>query len=221
MKTKKLLFATGLAGAMIVSACTGIDTFAEDPNQRTKEGATIGAITGAIFGASRATGPGAKRNAAVVGGIVGGLAGGAIGKRLDAQAADLHANISNDRIQIVNTGSELVVTMPQDILFAFDSAAIAPALRSDLRALSGSLQRFPGSDVIVTGHTDNVGAASYNLDLSRRRAAAVGNILIANGVSAGRIRTVGRGESDPVATNLNATGRSQNRRVEIVIRPRG
>ena len=71
----------------------------------------------------------------------------------------------------------------------------------------------------MIGHTDNTGAAAYNQNLSARRANAVGNVLINNGVSAGRIVTIGRGEDQPIASNQNAQGRALNRRVEIVIRP--
>jgi outer membrane protein OmpA-like peptidoglycan-associated protein len=122
-------------------------------------------------------------------------------------------------VQIVNTGRELIVTMPQDILFDVDSTFVQPSLRSDLRALATNLQQYPNSSVAVIGHTDNTGTAAYNQDLSSRRANAVANILIDAGVSAGRVRAIGRGEDEPIASNLSAAGRQQNRRVEIVIRP--
>ena len=81
------------------------------------------------------------------------------------------------------------------------------------------MTKHHNSTINVVGHTDNVGDASYNLSLSRRRAAAVAAILKQSGVSAGRLVTVGRGEDQPIASNLNAAGRQQNRRVEIIIRP--
>ena len=69
--------------------------------------------------------------------------------------------------------------------------------------------------------TDNTGAASYNQQLSERRANAVAGVLISSGVSGGRIRTFGAGEDQPIASNLTPEGRAQNRRVEIVIVPNG
>lgn len=219
MKLSKISMIVTLCGAVFVAGCTDVNAPAASADQRQREGAAIGAATGALFGILRGKNASSRRNAAVVGGIVGAVAGSAIGARLDAQAADLQSNISNGRVQIVNTGDELRVVMPEDILFAVDSANVGPTLRGDLGAVAASLQRFPNSRVIVVGHTDNTGGASYNLDLSQRRAQAVSNILVNNGVSAGRIRAVGRGEDQPVATNLTPAGRAQNRRVEIIIRP--
>ena len=109
--------------------------------------------------------------------------------------------------------------MPQDILFAVDSAAINSSLRSDLGVLAGSLQRYPGSTVQVVGHTDNTGAAAYNQDLSEHRAGSVASALINSGVDSRRIRAIGRGENNPIASNLTVEGRAQNRRVDITIRP--
>ena len=71
----------------------------------------------------------------------------------------------------------------------------------------------------VTGHTDNTGSAAYNQDLSERRAWAVTSVLREAGVSSSRVRTVGAGESQPIATNQTAAGRQQNRRVDITITP--
>ncbi len=109
--------------------------------------------------------------------------------------------------------------MPQDILFATGSARLSGGLTADLRVLAAHLKKYPNSTVQVIGHTDNVGAAAYNLNLSRQRAAAVSGVLVSNGVPASRLATVGRGEDQPVASNLTAAGRAQNRRVEIIILP--
>jgi outer membrane protein OmpA-like peptidoglycan-associated protein len=120
---------------------------------------------------------------------------------------------------VVNNGNQLVVTLPNDILFGFDSAAVGIQSQNDLRAVAASLNRYPNSVVNVIGHTDNVGAAAYNQSLSEQRARAVANVLIGAGVSAGRVNVVGRGEDQPVASNQSDQGRAQNRRVEIVITP--
>ena len=109
--------------------------------------------------------------------------------------------------------------MPQDILFALDSAAVRSDLRRDLGVVAGNLQAYPNSTISIEGHTDNTGPANYNRILSQRRANAVADILVNNGVTPARLYAVGRGENEPVASNLSATGRAQNRRVEIVIRP--
>lgn len=211
----------GLAGIFVLSACTDINTPTNDPNQRTKEGAAVGAVAGALAGMLRGDDDDARRRNAILGAVVGGGVGAVVGSNLDKQAAELQNAIGDDRIQIINTGDELIVRMPQDILFAVDSTTIGNALRSDLRALADNLQRYPGSTVIVNGHTDSTGSASYNLSLSQGRADAVAAVLITNGVSSGRIRPIGRGEHDPIATNQTSAGRALNRRVDIVIRPNG
>jgi outer membrane protein OmpA-like peptidoglycan-associated protein len=204
------------AGALTLTGC--VSTTAADPNaNRTRDGAVVGGMLGAFLGAT-ADDDNRGRNA-VLGAAAGALAGGAVGAALDRQARDLRANLDNDRILIRNTGQELVVTMPEGILFDFDSAAIRAGLQSDLRALARNLQQYPDTTVDVIGHTDSEGSAQYNMDLSSRRASAVAGVLLEEGVAPFRVRSFGRGEDQPVATNLTPEGRAQNRRVEVVIRP--
>jgi outer membrane protein OmpA-like peptidoglycan-associated protein len=213
---KSLILAT--AGLVTLSACTDPAQYpgGNDPQKKTKQGAVVGGFIGAITGLATAGDDPGK--SAAVGAIVGAGAGALIGAQLDKQEADLRNSLGDD-VLIRNTGSELIVTMPQDILFATDSDRLTGTLRSDLASLARSLQRYPDTTVDVIGHTDNTGAASYNQNLSARRAAAVANVLRANGVASSRIRAFGRGESDPIASNYTVDGRAQNRRVEIVIRP--
>ncbi len=218
---RSMLLATGLSGLLALTACSSTDpsTFGgpTDPDRRQKGGAAIGALTGGLLGAAIG-GPNNRTGGAVVGAVAGGIAGAAIGANLDKQAEELRQSMDN-RVTIVNDGNQLIVTMPNDILFATDSTAVSPGLQGDLRALADSLQRYPGTVVEVVGHTDADGTAAYNLDLSQRRASAVANVLINSGVGAGRIATFGRGEDQPIATNQTEAGKAQNRRVEIFIRP--
>ena len=120
---------------------------------------------------------------------------------------------------IIRDGNQLIVRMPQDVLFDINSATLRPDLQSDIRSLAANLQRFPDSTVTIIGHTDNTGGAALNQDLSQRRAESVDAILQQNGVSGLRIRAFGRGENEPIATNLTEEGRRLNRRVDIVIDP--
>ena len=103
--------------------------------------------------------------------------------------------------------------------FATDSATLSADLQADLIALARNLNTYPESSVQIIGHTDNVGSAAYNEDLSLRRANAVLNVLAGQGVLVSRITPIGMGENRPVSTNLTEEGRAQNRRVEIVILP--
>ncbi|MBC6436707.1 MAG: OmpA family protein [Rhodobacteraceae bacterium] len=148
------------------------------------------------------------------------FASGTIGHMLDRQAQDLRASMANQQIDIRNTGSEIIVTMPEGILFDVDGSALRANLQTDIRALARNLWQYPDSTVDVIGHTDNTGSAAYNQEISGHRASAVVRVLLEQGiVSPSRVRTFGRGEDAPVATNLTPEGRHMNRRVEIIISP--
>ncbi|MDA9937760.1 OmpA family protein [bacterium] len=215
------LLSSALAGSvlLILSGCVTPESAANSkPGDNTTAGTIMGGLIGAIAGMEMSS-KGDRKKGAIVGAIVGAAAGNAIGQTLDEQAADLRRDLNNNQVNVTNTGSELIVTMPQDILFALDSAAVRSDLRRDLGVVAGNLQAYPNSTISIEGHTDNTGTANYNRILSQRRANAVANILVNNGVPPARLYAVGRGENEPVASNLSATGRAQNRRVEIVIRP--
>ena len=215
------LLSSALAGSalLILSGCVTPESAANSkPGDNTTAGTIMGGLIGAIAGMEMSS-KGDRKKGAIVGAIVGAAAGNAIGQTLDEQAADLRRDLNNNQVNVTNTGSELIVTMPQDILFALDSAAVRSDLRRDLGVVAGNLRAYPNSTISIEGHTDNTGSASYNQALSQRRANAVADILVNNGVPPARLYAVGRGENEPVASNLSATGRAQNRRVEIVIRP--
>lgn len=211
MLTVKIPLAV-VTAAFALTACV-------EPGEKTRQGALTGAAVGAVAGI--ALGKGDRKDDIVKGAVVGGLIGGAIGNQLDAQERALRGSIGDSGALIVNTGSELIVTLPESITFETDSTYVRPSVQTTLTKLANNLNDYPNTTIDVIGHTDNVGSESYNQDLSARRAAAVSGILIRSGVSSGRIRSYGRGERDPIATNLTAEGRAQNRRVEIVIIPTG
>jgi outer membrane protein OmpA-like peptidoglycan-associated protein len=209
MKTQISVIAVSV---LALAAC------APDPNytgNRTIGGAITGAVAGGLLGAAVSDADGGT---ILAGAVLGGVTGGAIGAQLDRQAAELRAQLGNN-IDVRNTGQELILTLPQDLLFATDSTVVRPDLQADLRVISRNLVAYPASDVIVVGHTDNVGSAAYNQGLSERRAASVAAILRSEGVAANRIQTIGRGLTQPIASNDTAAGRQQNRRVEIFVRP--
>jgi outer membrane protein OmpA-like peptidoglycan-associated protein len=214
MKTP-LILAT--AGMLALTACVDPNAYPDDPNARTKNGAVIGGLLGAAAGAATAS-DGKEFKGAILGGALGAGAGALIGQDLDRQAAELRGSL-NSNISVTNTGEYLIVNMPQDLLFATDSASVRPDLRRDLNTVAASLLRYPNSRIEVIGHTDNTGSAAYNQDLSQRRAVAVAGVLRDAGVPGGRLGAYGRGEDQPVASNLTPAGRAQNRRVEIIIRP--
>ena len=151
-------------------------------NEQTRQGALIGAGVGAVAGALTGDDADERLRNAAIGAAVFGAAGAGIGATLDRQEAELRAQLGPN-VGLVNTGSQLVVTLPQDVLFATDSTAVSGASQRDLFAVASSLNNYPNTTVNVIGHTDNVGDAAYNQDLSERRAQAVASVLVSGGVS--------------------------------------
>lgn len=216
-RAPKNLFVLTTSVAFLLTACSSperFDDMATDRNN-TKQGAIIGGLLGAGVGAIAAD---KSLQGAVIGGAIGAAGGAGIGSLLDKQEAELRQSLGNDDVTITNTGDSLVVTLPQDILFDVDSAAVDFAVRDELSTVAQSLQNYPETNVRIVGHTDNSGAAEHNQDLSERRANSVADVLLDNGVAFERIQTTGRGEDQPIASNLTDEGKAQNRRVEIVIK---
>lgn len=212
MKFPTVIAATSL---IVLTACAGT---APNGNVQARNGAAIGAGAGVLAGLITGDNTTQRRQNALKGAVLGGLVGGGIGNALDRQEEQLRAQMGGN-VGIVNNGQNLTVTLPQDILFATNSTSVSGASRSDLSALASSINSYPDTTVNVVGHTDSEGAAAFNFDLSQRRAQAVTSVLINAGVSPQRIRSTGRGEDQPVATNQTNEGRQANRRVEIIITP--
>lgn len=194
---------------------------AMERNPRAAKGAGIGAVggaaTGAAIGAIVGGGKGAGQGAAI-GAVVGLIGGGLVGSYLDKQAEEMEAVLERqDRLE--RRQDSLDVSMSSDVMFSSGSAQLFPGGRDKLHQFAGVLNRYPRTVVQVVGHTDSKGDEASNLDLSRRRAQAVGDELIASGVSRSRVSVRGLGESSPVNSNDTPEGRMQNRRVEIAVHP--
>ena len=101
--------------------------------------------------------------------------------------------------------------------FEFGKADLLSAAGPRLDKLATFLKQFPERRLLVEGYTDSIGSASYNLELSRRRAIAVQAALVQRGIAPDRILTQGYGKEYPVANNATAEGRAMNRRVEVII----
>ncbi|MGY6549086.1 MAG: OmpA family protein [Roseinatronobacter sp.] len=136
-----------------------------------------------------------------------------------AQERELRQSLAGTGAAISNTGSDLRVILPESVTFRTGSSVVDAGFRPALRTVADSLRRHPNSRVRVVGHTDNVGSAALNNQLSQDRALAVARVLIENGISGNRIIVAGRGFYEPIASNNSAAGRAENRRVEIVITP--
>ena len=201
---------------IVLTACAGQG--GPNDNIKARNGAAIGAGLGALAGIIIADSSSERRQNAARGAVIGGFIGAGIGNALDRQEEELRAQMGGN-VGIMNDGQNLVVTLPQDILFATNSTTVSNSSQANLSILAASINRYQNTTINVVGHTDNVGDATFNFDLSQRRAQSVTSVLINSGVSPVRIRSIGRGEDAPVATNQSAQGRQQNRRVEIIITP--
>jgi outer membrane protein OmpA-like peptidoglycan-associated protein len=115
------------------------------------------------------------------------------------------------------TSSPQRVSVPSEVLFAFDSDTLAPGAAGELDRVVASIRARPGARVTIEGHTDDVGDHAYNQALSERRARAVAEHLALKGVARDHLDARGLGETRPVAPNDGDDGRRKNRRVEIVI----
>lgn len=186
-----------------------------ETTSRTKRGAAIGAGAGAAVGAIIGHKTGSTVRGAIIGAAVGGAAGALIGRHMDKQAEELAQDIPN--AQVSRVGEGIAVTFESGILFPFDSSELQAEGRTNLRELAESLNKNGRTDVMIVGHTDAVGRSEYNQDLSERRARSAAAYLQAQGVARERLRTSGRGETEPVAENEDDEGRRLNRRVEIAI----
>ncbi|PYG96904.1 cell envelope biogenesis protein OmpA, partial [Arthrobacter stackebrandtii] len=122
-------------------------------------------------------------------------------------------------VEVQRQGDQIKLIMPGNITFATDSANIAPSFYSPLNNLAGSFKQFNQNPIEGVGFTDSTGSRQHNMDLSQRRAQAVSTYLTSQGVDASRISVRGMGPDQPIASNADANGRAQNRRVEVNLKP--
>jgi len=182
---------------------------------KTQTGAVVGAAGGAVAGGVIGKVAGSTAKGAIIGAVIGGVAGTLIGAQMDKQAAELKQNIKGATVERVGEGIQ--VTFASGLLYDFDSDVVRPEAQVNLRELAASLAKYPGTDLLILGHTDQLGSSAYNQALSERRANSAATYLMAQGVSGLRIGTRGLGETEPVATNETEAGRQANRRVEVSI----
>lgn len=181
----------------------------------TEKGAAGGAAAGGVIGAVIGESAGSTAKGAILGAVIGGTAGAVIGSQMDKQAEELEAELEDAKIERVGEGIQ--VTFDSGILFDFDSSNLRAEARANLADLAASLNEYEGTRVLVVGHTDSRGTDDYNQGLSERRANAAKTYLMQQGIAADRVDAVGRGESEPLATNDTDAGRQENRRVEVAI----
>jgi OOP family OmpA-OmpF porin len=110
---------------------------------------------------------------------------------------------------------KVAITIQAEALFDFDKSALKPDGKKSIDEAIAKMKTVDVEMVIATGHTDSIGTDAYNQKLSERRATTVKEYMVSQGIPAAKITTLGKGETQPVATNKTAEGRAKNRRVDI------
>lgn len=204
---KKLVLAVAVS-SLVATGCANMTN--------AQKGATIGAIAGAVIG--KGTGDHDKSRY-VWGAVAGAIAGGAIGSYMDKQEQEFRDSLAGSGVEVIREGDNIRLQLPSNVTFATDSSSIAQGFYPVLSDVGRVLNRYEKTTMLVEGHTDSVGDANYNMQLSERRALSVRNYLVGEGVDQRRVTTVGFGETQPIADNGTPGGRQENRRVELRIVP--
>jgi outer membrane protein OmpA-like peptidoglycan-associated protein len=217
--------ALAAALSVAVAGCATTDEYGNPrPMSETEKGLGIGAATGAAAGAIIGSMSADAGKGALIGAIGGAIAGGLVGSYMENQRKDFERALADE----IARGDIRVEKLPDDRLlvgmtsvttFDVDSAEIKPGFYSTMDKISGIVNKYGKTRLVIAGYTDDTGSEDYNLDLSRRRAGAVESYLLADQVYPARLSSVGYGESRPIAPNDTEAGRTLNRRVEITIVP--
>lgn len=175
-------------------------------------GALVGAVGGALINHDN------RGKGALIGAVAGGAAGAGYGYYADKQEEELRKQMQGTGVEVQRQGDDLKLVMPGNITFATGSSSVSSQAEWTLGTVAESLKKYPGSNVEVSGHTDNVGSLASNNELSQARAISVAKILVGQGVEKSRVQVFGAGPTQPIASNSTEEGRQANRRVEIKLR---
>lgn len=208
-KNMKILNFRNLVFLLVLLVPLGCNT------SKTLQGGAAGAGAGGAIGGIIGAQSDNTAKGAILGAVIGGTAGALIGNYMDKQAEELEEDLKGAEIERVGEG--IKITFDSGILFAFDSAKLSGQAEENITELAATLKDYEDTNILIEGHTDNIGSESYNKELSEERAASVGDKLKTLGVNSVRITEVGYGEQQPVADNSTEEGRRLNRRVEVAI----
>lgn len=206
LKVKYVIITAALAMTVFLSGCGASNAV---------KGGVIGGVAGGVVGGVIGDQLGNTTLGVIIGAAVGGTAGVLIGNHMDKQAEEIENEI--DGVSVERIGEGIALKFDSGILFGFDSAVLQPKAKENIYKLADILKKYPDSNILIAGHTDSDGSEQYNQTLSERRAKAVSDYTMMQGVSSSRLSVVGLGESEPIATNNTDSGKQLNRRVEIAI----
>lgn len=205
MKAIFKIIAAGILTLTFLSCATS-----ENPN--TVKGAGIGAAAGALIGGVLGHQQGNAEKGAAIGAVLGTAIGAHAGYRMDKQAKELEKIAETKR-----TEQGLVTKLKSDILFDTGKYNLKEQAKKNLTEMAGIMKKYPENILTIKGYTDSTGSAKTNETLSLKRAESVKSQLVANGLSTSVVSTMGLGPANPIADNSTATGKMQNRRVEIEV----
>ena len=210
---KSLRFVAIVGTFVLGTACVTTDPYTgEEKLNKKSAGAAIGVIGGAAAGSAA---KGNKGRNMAIGAAVGGLIGLSVGAYMDKQEDELRNELKGTGVSVTRDGDRLILNMPGNVTFATGQSTIKPSFHQVLGSVAKVLKKFDDTSIRVAGHTDSVGSDASNMTLSKARAGSVGSFLATQDIANTRIKTVGYGESAPIASNDSANGRAQNRRVEL------
>lgn len=206
--------------ALLLAGCQTRNPYTGEPRtSKATQGAVIGGATGAAVGALTHThGRGAGKNA-LIGGAIGVIAGGLVGHYMDDQEAELRQRLRASGVSVRRVGDDIVLVMRSDILFALNATDLSPQAVRTVDAVAEVLRHYDKTLIDVDGYTDTTGSAAYNMKLSQRRAEAVADVLVDDGINPARISPRGYGETNLRIPTGDNVSEPRNRRVEIHIVP--
>lgn len=214
-RLKNGMLAALLTMAVAITGCTTNPYTGEEEASNKAKGAGIGAAAGAVIGAIA----GGSRRSILLGAGIGALTGLGVGAYMDKQEDKLRAQLQGTGVSVTRSGDNIILNMPGNITFATGSSDINADFYQILNSVALVVNEFEKTYIDITGHTDNVGAADFNQQLSEKRAGSVARYLESQQVLPQRIITGGRGLEAPIATNDTPEGRALNRRVELMLTP--
>jgi len=182
---------------------------------KTTRGAVIGGAGGAVLGGVIGHAAGNTVLGAILGAAVGGAAGAIIGNYMDKQAAEMQRDLKGAEVQRIGEG--IKITFDSGILFDIDKSDLRPVSKTNLAELAKILNKYPDTNILIEGHTDNTGSDDHNTTLSKDRAQSVAFYMATLEVKSARFSTAGYGETQPIVTNDTLEGRQKNRRVDIAV----
>lgn len=216
----KLLGTALIAISFAAAGCSTINPYTgEQQTSKVVKGSAIGAAAGAAVGLIAGHDAKSRRKYAAIGVAAGAATGGGVGYYMDVQEAKLRQELESTGVSVVRDGDNIVLVMPGNITFATDSSSVSSDAIAVLNSVSKVLKKYEKTAIVVAGYTDSTGSASHNMLLSKQRAQSVANILMERNVEYGRLHVKGFGIQNPVASNATASGRAQNRRVELTLVP--